>query len=352
METCNVMKEIGIDKEGLLRVPGGASKTSRIIAAMNYPSETDWQYLSENVHSVASAMKKYLRDLPDPLLTRELYPQWANLAKCHKNVSTEKEVLETKAILQKMPQENFENLAFLIQFLETVVASASNKMNCQNVALVIGPNIFWQASGGPELGTAHAAENANMAATVCQILLEHQAELFSDKIFETKCFLKTSIPQIHTPEIDSSQSQGPVMMRRQTTLGRKSLRLQQEKSRNLQDVEFPGKSFMVQLPQDSPHTGWSKNELYGDNSLSPQNLNSSVKAIEDMKSQVKNQQESIIKVEQTKNWNDNEIFGLSQSSTMLNLSLEKDDDQFNSKSHQQKSKVRTMKQLYLHDQFY
>ena len=37
--------------------------------------------LHEDVHAVAGALKQYLRDLPDPILTYELYDRWIQAAK-------------------------------------------------------------------------------------------------------------------------------------------------------------------------------------------------------------------------------------------------------------------------------
>ena len=36
---------------------------------MNFPGEVDWNYFAEDLHSIAGAMKQYLRELPEPLLT-------------------------------------------------------------------------------------------------------------------------------------------------------------------------------------------------------------------------------------------------------------------------------------------
>ena len=38
-ESASVMAEIGLEEEGLLRIPGSNSRIKRIIAAFNYPGE-------------------------------------------------------------------------------------------------------------------------------------------------------------------------------------------------------------------------------------------------------------------------------------------------------------------------
>ena len=45
------------------------AKIKRVVAALNYPGPVDWDYFSNELHSIAGAMKQYLRELPEPLLT-------------------------------------------------------------------------------------------------------------------------------------------------------------------------------------------------------------------------------------------------------------------------------------------
>ena len=42
------------------------------MAALNYPGPVDWMYFSDDQHAIAGAMKQYLRELPEPLLTFEV----------------------------------------------------------------------------------------------------------------------------------------------------------------------------------------------------------------------------------------------------------------------------------------
>lgn len=62
----------GLDEQGLYRVAGVASKVARLVALRRAPAQlhdpTEWES-----RTLTSALKGYLRALPEPLLTRRLH---------------------------------------------------------------------------------------------------------------------------------------------------------------------------------------------------------------------------------------------------------------------------------------
>ena len=224
MELCNVMSELGLEKEGILRVPGGSSRTNRIIAALDYPGETDWTHISDNIHNVASAMKKYLRDLPEPLLTTNQYDHWAKLVKESESKPSQELLPEIEQLLAKIPKENHDNLGFLIQFLAQVSKNGANKMNLENVAIIMGTNIIWRANSST-LNSNDVAACANVASTVCQLLLKYHTKLFPGNFFVRRSYLHKNELRIQSSLNVQSQCQLPgeqVIRRRPTTLARKN----------------------------------------------------------------------------------------------------------------------------------
>lgn len=61
-------------------------------------------------HVIANALKCYLRELPEPLLTSELYEDWLEAAQVHSDEGEDKVRQELANVLHKMPQEYFQNL--------------------------------------------------------------------------------------------------------------------------------------------------------------------------------------------------------------------------------------------------
>jgi hypothetical protein len=74
-----------METEGIFRLSGAASAVQALkqrldTATAFAPDMSDWprlvQGLSVDGHAVAGVLKLYLRELPDPLLTRHLYDCW------------------------------------------------------------------------------------------------------------------------------------------------------------------------------------------------------------------------------------------------------------------------------------
>lgn len=63
--------------QGLFRIAGGAAKLKKFRALAGAGVMDLLSYdAHEDVHAVAGTLKHYLRELPDPLLTQDLYNEW------------------------------------------------------------------------------------------------------------------------------------------------------------------------------------------------------------------------------------------------------------------------------------
>lgn len=89
---------------------------------------------------IASTLKLYLRDLPEPLLTHELYNKWVRAM----NIPEESRLTEVQNILKELPPANKDNLTYLIHFLAKLAKHPENKMPTSNIAIVVAPNLLWK----------------------------------------------------------------------------------------------------------------------------------------------------------------------------------------------------------------
>ncbi|RZC40014.1 rho GTPase-activating protein 92B, partial [Asbolus verrucosus] len=141
LEICiTLLTKHGLHEEGLFRIAGGSSRVKRLKSSIDsgcFSSKPIPEY--QDVHVLASALKMYLRELPDPLLTSKLYNEWVQAAQ-----QPEPERMEiVRGLIASLPQQNRDNLAFLIQFLSELSRHPQNKMNSSNIAIVIAPNLLW-----------------------------------------------------------------------------------------------------------------------------------------------------------------------------------------------------------------
>ncbi|XP_058059692.1 uncharacterized protein LOC131210456 [Anopheles bellator] len=134
--------EKGLYEEGLLRVGCASSKLRRMISAINanYVSPPLADKYSDP-HVVAGVLKKYLRSLPDPLLTFDFYPDFVTAAQKPSDAQRKAAILD---IVNQLPRENYDNLRYLTRFLAYLAEkNQENKMSPQNIAIVMSPNLLW-----------------------------------------------------------------------------------------------------------------------------------------------------------------------------------------------------------------
>ncbi|XP_030840228.1 rho GTPase-activating protein 17 isoform X4 [Strongylocentrotus purpuratus] len=145
--------ELGIEEEGLFRLGGAQSKMKLLKAAFDANIELDLVDFEFQEHSIAAVLKLYLRELPAPLLTFDLYTDFIE-AGSQKDPNQKKEAL--KKVVSRLPKAHFDNLKYLCRFLNLVAdKSDKNKMTSSNLSLVIAPNMLW--SEKDDLGTSLAA---------------------------------------------------------------------------------------------------------------------------------------------------------------------------------------------------
>ncbi|XP_053832131.1 rho GTPase-activating protein 24 isoform X6 [Vidua macroura] len=95
-----------------------------------------------DVHTVASLLKLYLRELPEPVVP---YAKYEDFLSCAKMLSKEEEtgLKELVKQVKSLPAVNYNLLKYICRFLDEVQSySGVNKMSVQNLATVFGPNIL------------------------------------------------------------------------------------------------------------------------------------------------------------------------------------------------------------------
>ncbi|XP_072523814.1 rho GTPase-activating protein 44-like isoform X2 [Salminus brasiliensis] len=146
IEACvTMLLDCGLQEEGLFRVAPSASKLKKLKASLDC-GVLDIQEYSVDPHALAGAMKSYLRELPEPLMTFELYEEWIQAS----NVQGQEKCLQALLLVcEKLPKANSNNFRYLIKFLAKLSENdAVNKMTAGNIAIVLGPNLLWPQTEG------------------------------------------------------------------------------------------------------------------------------------------------------------------------------------------------------------
>ncbi|XP_069026298.1 rho GTPase-activating protein 24 isoform X3 [Embiotoca jacksoni] len=142
VEQCvDFIRQWGLREEGLFRLPGQANLVKELQDAFDCGEKPSFD-CNTDVHTVASLLKLYLRELPEPVIPFQKYDDF--LA-CTKLLSKDDEMgmKELKGLVENLPPVNYNLLKYICRFLDEVQSySGVNKMSVQNLATVFGPNIL------------------------------------------------------------------------------------------------------------------------------------------------------------------------------------------------------------------
>ncbi|XP_072324430.1 rho GTPase-activating protein 28 isoform X1 [Scyliorhinus torazame] len=169
------MEQTGLDAEGILRVPGSASRVKNYrqeLEAKFYNDTFDWDQIHHN--DVACLLKTFIRELPYPLLTVEYLPAFVAV----QNISPTKLQLQAlHLIMMLLPDPNRDTIKAFLEYLGKVVANeAKNRMSLWNVSMIVAPNLFMCKGRS---GNHEEAEAATKAANIVQLLIKYQDILWT-----------------------------------------------------------------------------------------------------------------------------------------------------------------------------
>ncbi|KAF1375770.1 hypothetical protein PFLUV_G00223630 [Perca fluviatilis] len=135
------IREHGLKEEGLFRAPGQNNHVRELQDAFDRGEKPMFDSTTD-VHTVASLLKLYIRELPEPIIPFSKYTQFLS---CAQLLTKDKAmgIVELGKQVKSLPQVNYNLLTYICKFLDVVQShSNENKMSVQNLATVFGPNIL------------------------------------------------------------------------------------------------------------------------------------------------------------------------------------------------------------------
>uniref|UniRef100_A0A673K4L1 Rho GTPase-activating protein 17-like n=1 Tax=Sinocyclocheilus rhinocerous TaxID=307959 RepID=A0A673K4L1_9TELE len=206
IEACIMMLlETGMKEEGLFRIAAGASKLKKLKAALDCSTSQLEEFYSDP-HAVAGALKSYLRELPEPLMTYQLYDEWTQAS----NVpDPDKRLQALWVTCNQLPKNNKANFRYLIKFLAKLAQESDvNKMTPSNIAIVLGPNLLWAKTEG-SLAEMAAATSVHVV-TIIEPIIQHADWFFPEDVdfnvsgmFSMPAPLPNNVNHLTPPDYDS-----------------------------------------------------------------------------------------------------------------------------------------------------
>ncbi|KAI7865172.1 hypothetical protein BDF14DRAFT_1827946 [Spinellus fusiger] len=143
VEKCITAVETrGMNYEGIYRKSGGAAQIKAIQHAFNQGLNINLEDEEEfnDICAVTSVLKQYFRELPDPLITFDLYPKFIDLVSM---TSGDAKLDKFTELISQLPPVNYATMKELIQHLHRVqLRDSENLMTTKNLAMVFGPTLM------------------------------------------------------------------------------------------------------------------------------------------------------------------------------------------------------------------
>ncbi|XP_071968740.1 rho GTPase-activating protein 44 isoform X5 [Engystomops pustulosus] len=263
IEACvTMLLECGMQEEGLFRVAPSASKLKKLKAALDC-CVVDVAEYSADPHAIAGALKSYLRELPEPLMTFELYEEWIQAS----NIQDQDKRLQALwNACEKLPKSNYNNFKYVIKFLSKLTEyQDANKMTPSNMAIVLGPNLLWpQAEGNiTEMMTTVSLQIVG----IIEPIIQHADWFFPGEIeFNVTGNYGSPVHTNHnanyssmpSPDMDHSDRKQHDQARRPLSVATDNMMLEFYKKDGLRKIQstLKGKELSpVSGPKGSPSTG-------------------------------------------------------------------------------------------------
>lgn len=166
----------GIDQEGIFRISPVASELQMYRDYFDTGVEIDLQ--GTNPHCVAGLIKCWLRELPDPIIPVDLYPQFIKAVSDTKD--KELKVERVFGLVESLPLECLRVLAY-IAFLAKAVVSHHflNRMTNTAVSIVLGPCLMRPSleEEGDSLNPLQQLRETPLVNEIAEIFFDHSERL-------------------------------------------------------------------------------------------------------------------------------------------------------------------------------
>ncbi|KAL1745875.1 hypothetical protein HDZ31DRAFT_35500 [Schizophyllum fasciatum] len=174
-DVISAMRQMDLSIEGIFRKNGNIKRLRDLTEAIDRdPSAVD--LTQENAVQLAALLKKFLRDLPEPLMTFKLHRLFI-ATQGLSNEAERRRLLHMVVLL--LPKSHRDTLEVLFVFLKWVASFAhmdeetGSKMDLGNLATVICPSILYSRGRDP------VRDESFGAIRVVSTLLENQDDFFA-----------------------------------------------------------------------------------------------------------------------------------------------------------------------------
>ncbi|KAL7326175.1 Rho-type GTPase activating protein Rga1 [Mucor circinelloides] len=171
-DAITAMRQMDMTVEGVFRKNGNIRRLKELADALDR-NANDVDLTQENAIQVAALLKKFLRDLPDPLLTHRLHPLFMCAERIEDPVQRRRALHLACCMLPRCNRATMEVLFVFFRWVASfshVTGDVGSRMDIPNLARVIAPNILTANSKDP------LKDDSFASIRVVEVLLESHEE--------------------------------------------------------------------------------------------------------------------------------------------------------------------------------
>ncbi|XP_069004990.1 GEM-interacting protein [Embiotoca jacksoni] len=171
--------------QGVYRVSGSKPRIQKLCQAFELQKE-QVELSDSSPHDVSSILKHFFKELPEPLLTFDLYNDFIAMGKTIQFINEREPSADTNQImdiihnlqklLQKLPSYCYSTLKHLMSHLQKVSENFENKMSPSNLGIVFGPTLL-RPLVSTDASMIALLETSYQAALV-EFLITHHDKIF------------------------------------------------------------------------------------------------------------------------------------------------------------------------------
>ncbi|XP_029842962.3 uncharacterized protein LOC8041089 isoform X1 [Ixodes scapularis] len=165
--------------DGIYRLSGVTSNIQKLRVTFDEDRVPDLneEEIRQDIHCVASLLKMYFRELPNPLLTYQLYDKFVAAMQLQGN----NKLLKIREVVKELPPPHYRTLETLVRHLAVVSAHGDRTgMTAKNVAIVWAPNLL--RSKDLEAASVGALHVIGVQAVLTEYLICYVDLIFNDKM--------------------------------------------------------------------------------------------------------------------------------------------------------------------------
>lgn len=173
-DVISAMRQMDVSVEGIFRKNGNVRRLKELVEALDREQD-GINLLEDNPVQLAALLKRFFRELPDPLMTSKLYRLFIRAQQLESEAERHRLLQMVAFLLPKVHRDTMEVLFVFLKWVASfshVDEETGSRMDLPNLATVVCPNILYARASEPTRG------ETILANRVVEHLLERQDEFW------------------------------------------------------------------------------------------------------------------------------------------------------------------------------